>query len=203
MNILCLYGSPRPKGNSAVLANAFCDAAEREGATVRRVLLNKLDYKGCQSCFACKKTHDHCVLEDGLADVLEAARQADCLALATPVYYGDVTAQLKGFIDRTFSFLVPDYAKRRTGKSRVSGGRHFVLMIAQGHPLEERFEDIYPRYSRLFGWMGYDRPTLLRACGVYHPGDMEKRVDMLEQAAAVARRIAQQPVVPSSDQPGE
>lgn len=196
MNILCLYGSPRPKGNSAVLADAFCDAAEQGGASVRRVLLNELHYKGCQACFACKKSHDRCVVQDDLADVLEAARQAQCLVLATPVYYGDVSSQLKGFIDRTFSFLVPDYAMNPE-KSRLSKGRHFVFMIAQGHPLEERFDDIFPRYQRFFAWLGFDIPWKLRACGVYHPGDMAARGDMLQAAADTARDILSHPGGPA------
>lgn len=192
MRILCLYGSPRPAGNSAALADAFCDAAEARGASINRVRLNDLDYKGCQGCLACKKKSDVCVVQDGLAPVLEMTRQADCLALATPVYYGDVSAQLKGFIDRTFSFLTPDYATNRDKRSRLEPGRSFVFLMAQGHPLEERFDDIYPRYQRFFAWLGFDKPQLVRACGVYHLGEMEQREDMLDAAREAAATVCTQ-----------
>jgi len=191
MRILCLYGSPRPRGNSAALADCFCDAARELGAEVWQAPLNSLDYKGCQACFACKKEKEHCVVKDDLKPVLEQVAQADCLALATPVYYGDVSAQLKGFIDRTFSFLRPDYATNRQQRSRLSSGRHFVFLVAQGHPMEERFDDIYPRYARFFSWLGFDRQQLVRACGVYHTGDVLEREDMLEAAAQAARNVCQ------------
>lgn len=186
MRILCLYGSPRPAGNSAVLAYSFCDAAEALGAQVSRVQLNDLDYKGCQGCLACKKKATSCVYKDDLLPVLDLASKADCLAMATPVYFGEVSAQLKGFIDRTFSFLTPEYAHNKEKRSRLSPGRHFVMLIAQGHPLEDRFDDIYPRYHRFFKWQGFDIPHLVRACGVYHIGDMQQKSEMLEAARTTA-----------------
>ncbi len=188
MRILCLYGSPRPSGNSAALADAFCDAAETLGGEVSRVYLNSLQYKGCQGCFACKTRKDHCVVQDDLQPVLEQAREADCLALATPVYYGDVTAQLKGFIDRTFSFLTPDYAATQH-KSRLSSGRHLVFLLVQGHPLTERFDDIFPRYQRFFSWLGFTNARLVRACGVYHLGEMKKHPELLDAAVQAAHGI--------------
>ncbi len=192
MRILCLYGSPRPKGNSAALADHFCDAAQACGADVSRVLLNPLNYKGCQACFACKKEHEACVVQDDLQPVLAQMAEADCLAMATPVYYGEVSAQLKGFIDRTFSFLRPDYATNRQQRSRLDGGRHFVFLLAQGHPLEARFDDIYPRYARFFAWLGFDRQQLVRACGVYNSGDVLQRREMLEAAAAAGRAVCEE-----------
>ena len=86
MKILCLLGSPREKGNSATIANRFCTTAERLGAEVRTFVLNKLQFRGCQGCMACKTKLDRCVLEDDLAEVLDSIRDADVLVLATPVY---------------------------------------------------------------------------------------------------------------------
>lgn len=105
MKVVCLLGSPKPKGNSAFLAERFCSAAEARGAGVETFSLNQLNYRGCQACMACKTKHDRCVLKDDLEPVLDAVRQTDALVLATPVYYGEVTSQMKGFIDRTFSLL--------------------------------------------------------------------------------------------------
>lgn len=191
MRILCVYGSPRKKGNSAALADRFCDTAEELGSPVTRVHLNELDYKGCQACFSCKKSAELCVVQDDLQPVLAEMREADCLVMATPVYYGDVSAQLKGFIDRTFSFLRSDYATNRQERSKLSRGRQFVCLIAQGHPLEQRFDDIYPRYARFFAWLGFDRQQLVRACGVYHVADVQQREDMLTAASTAARNVCQ------------
>ncbi|MGO8942464.1 MAG: NAD(P)H-dependent oxidoreductase, partial [Syntrophobacteraceae bacterium] len=54
MNIVCLLGSPREKGNSAAIANRFCSTAQGLGAEVKTFTLNNLKYRGCQGCMACK-----------------------------------------------------------------------------------------------------------------------------------------------------
>ena len=109
MKIVSLLGSPRPNGNSARIAARFCTAAENLGAEVKTFALNKLNYRGCQACMACKTKLDRCILEDDLTPVLDAVRETDLLLLASPVYYGDLSSQLKGFIDRTYSYFVPDF----------------------------------------------------------------------------------------------
>ncbi len=54
MKIVCLLGSPRPKGNSTAMAARFCETAEGLGAEVTTFALNKLKYRGCQACMTCK-----------------------------------------------------------------------------------------------------------------------------------------------------
>jgi multimeric flavodoxin WrbA len=87
MNIVCLLGSPRPKGNSAAIAGRFVETAETLGAEVRTFALNKLNYQGCQACMTCKTKLDKCVLKDDLADVLDAVHEADVLVMATAIYF--------------------------------------------------------------------------------------------------------------------
>ena len=189
MNILCLLGSPRKKGNSADMARAFCDAASAAGAHVESVYLNGLSARGCQACFSCKGKTETCVLEDDLAPVLAKAAACDALVLATPVYFGEITAQLKTFIDRTFSFLTPDYARNKDKRSRLTPGKTLVMLLAQGHPREDLFADIFPRYQYFYTWMGFSQSHLVRPCGVYHPGDAAAREGLMEEIAALARSV--------------
>src|SRR5512138_2671175 len=109
MKIVTLLGSPRSQKNSSTIAGRFTETAGMLGAETSTFELNRLTYRGCQGCYACKKSHDRCVLQDDLTQVLAAVQEADLLVLASPVYYGEVTAQLKGYIDRSYSFLKPDY----------------------------------------------------------------------------------------------
>jgi len=193
-NVVCLLGSPRPKGNSAVMAQALCTSAEEAGARVTTFALNKLNYRGCQGCLACKKEAEACVLDDGLTPVLEAVRGCDVLVLATPVYFGEVTAQLKGFIDRSFSFLKAGYPHLPRGeRSRLTPGKALVFAIAQGHPKEDLFTDIFPRYAYFYNWLGFTDSRLLRACAVYHLGDAAARPEVLEEARSLGRELATTP----------
>jgi len=186
--IVCLFGSPRTKGNSAVIARHFNETAENMGAEVKTFSLNKLQYKGCQACMACKTKLDRCVQKDDLTEILDAVRDADILVLATPVYYGDVSAQLKAFIDRTFSYLVPDYATN-PNPSRLPPGKKLVFIQTQGHPDENQFADIFPRYSSFLKWYGFDNQYLIRACGVMGAGEAESRANVMKLTEETAKKV--------------
>ncbi|MGD9505996.1 MAG: flavodoxin family protein [Syntrophobacteraceae bacterium] len=54
MKIICLLGSPRKNGNSAAIAERFCETAKKSGAEVQTFALNELNFRGCQACMACK-----------------------------------------------------------------------------------------------------------------------------------------------------
>lgn len=185
MNIVCLLGSPRSQGNSATLARHLCESARARGAEVRQFALNELDYRGCQGCYACKRKLDHCILDDDLREVLAAVMAADALVLASPVYFGDVTAQLKGFIDRTFSYLVPDYYANPQ-PSRLPPGKKLVMVLTQGMADEQIFADVYPRYEGFLKWEGFADSRLIRACGVTPTTRPEKLKPWMEQAEQVA-----------------
>ena len=163
MKIVSILGSPRSGKNTATMAACFADVALSLGGDVQTFELNQLTYRGCQGCYACKKTAERCVLNDDLTPVLEAIFDADVLLLASPVYFGDVTAQLKGFIDRCYSFLKPDYMTNRQ-PSRLDPKR-LAFILCQGHPDENLFADIYPNYESFFKWMGFAEQRLIRACG--------------------------------------
>jgi multimeric flavodoxin WrbA len=188
MNVVCLLGSPRLTGNSATAAKRFCDAAEKKGATIQTFALNKLHYRGCQACMTCKTKLDRCVIQEDLTQVLDSVQQTDILVMSSPVYYGDVSSQLKGFIDRTYSYLTPDYPTSAQ-PSRLIPGKELVFVLTQGHPDENRFADVYPRYAAFFKWYGFKDGHLIRACGVMDKGDIDKHAAVLKSAEDTANRL--------------
>lgn len=183
MEIVAILGSPRPKGNSSTLAHRFLDTARELGAETRIFLLNQMTFRGCQGCRTCKTEIDNCCLEDDLAEVLTAIKDADVLVLASPVYYGDLSGQMKCFIDRTYSYLNPDFS------SRLPKGKKAVMILVQAHPDETMYADIFPRYERFLKWYDIDPVYLLRATGVRDLGDIERKNELLDQAAALAHKI--------------
>ncbi len=191
MKIVCLLGSPREKGNSSTIAGRFCETAEGLGAEVKTFVLNNLHYRGCQGCMACKTKLDKCALQDDLTPVLESIRGADALVLASPVYYWDVSSQLKTFMDRTFSYFVPDF-HTNPRRSRLEPGKKLVFILAQGNPDETAFTDIYPKFSGILKGHGFTESHLIRACGVRDLGAIDSRADVLKLAEQTAREICRE-----------
>jgi multimeric flavodoxin WrbA len=199
MKIVALLGSPRPKGTSATLTRTLLEKAGERGFRPVVHELNTLNYRGCQGCFACKTSSESCVVKDDLTRVLADVAAADVLILATPVYFGDPTAQLKGFIDRTFSFFAPDYRTSAT-PSRLPPGKKLVFIQTQGNPDETFFADIFPKYSGFLKRNSFGEAHLIRARGVATADDILKNDSYLQQVGQVAEAVFGSHTTASVDQ---
>jgi|WetSurMetagenome_2_1015567.scaffolds.fasta_scaffold302292_1 multimeric flavodoxin WrbA len=189
MKISCLLGSPRQNSNSAAIAARFCETAMSLGATVETTVLNQLSYRGCQGCMSCKTDSDKCVQKDDLAEVLESLITADVIVMATPVYCSDVPGHFKCFLDRTFSYMKPDY-RMTSSPSRLPLGKKLVLIITQGAPAEELFADIPQRYTAfLRRSMGFGDTCVIRGIGVGAGATVGVSDQYLKEADEIARSI--------------
>lgn len=102
--VLVFMGSPRKKGNSALLAREVMDGAKAGGAEVKSFYLHGLEIQPCTACDACRrKNQKGCVLKDDMATLYAEIRGADALVIATPVYWFTVSAQTKLFMDRWYA----------------------------------------------------------------------------------------------------
>ena len=117
MTILAVNGSPRKKWNTAQVLKSVLDGAAKAGAETKLVHLYDYDFKGCVSCFECKrlggKNYGRCAVKDGLTPLLAEAAEADALVIGTPVYFGAETGETRSFIERMlFPYLTytPGYA---------------------------------------------------------------------------------------------
>ena len=109
--IIIIDGGPRKTFNTAAMLQSFAEGAASvsEEIEVKTVRLYDLDYKGCISCLACKlkgRASNICRFKDALTPVLEEIATADGLVLGSPIYFGDVTGQMRTFLERlTFPWL--------------------------------------------------------------------------------------------------
>ncbi len=187
--VLTLLGSPRARSNSSLIAERFNTRAEELGAQVQTFRLNRMSYCGCQACDGCRQgAETSCVVEDDLTTVLEGVHRADVLVLATPVYFGDISAQMKGFVDRTRSFIRPDF-RTNPKPSRLPPGKRLVFIQTQAEEEATTHDDIFPRYDFFFRWFGFNDSILIRACGVDDRGEVSKREDVLQQTDRAAETV--------------
>ena len=106
MKIIGLNGSPRKKGNSAVLMEQALLGAREAGAETERIDLSTLQYSGCRSCFACKRigpTYGKgCLLKDDLAPVLTKLLEADAWIFSSPIYNGRMSSLMAAMLERHY-----------------------------------------------------------------------------------------------------
>ena len=109
--VLIISTSPRKGSNSEALSDEFARGARESGNEVEKVSLAGKDIRFCRVCFACQKTK-RCVIRDD-ADLIEQKMvDADVLVFATPIYYYEMSGQMKTMLDRGNPMFTADYAFR-------------------------------------------------------------------------------------------
>ena len=129
--LLLINGSPRPGSNSDQMLKRFAAAAETFGIITKAVWLAEEDLRMCRGCLACFKT-GKCIQRDRLNEIMDEVEKADGMVLASPVYYGSVTAQMKTFIDRV-GLLSESHGHSLRGKigGTISVARRWGHLSAQ------------------------------------------------------------------------
>ncbi|MDE7333067.1 MAG: flavodoxin family protein [Lachnospiraceae bacterium] len=108
MNILVLNGSPRAKGNTKQMIDAFREGAEVAGHTVDVVDVCKMKIGGCLACEYCHtREKGICVQKDDMQVVYNFLKKAEMLVIASPIYYHGISGQLKCVIDRFYCAAYP------------------------------------------------------------------------------------------------
>ena len=104
--VFAINGSPRRGHNTATLCQHYLEGAKAADphAECRLIHLADLDFKGCVSCLACKRKDERfygrCQYKDALHPLLQELLQADAIALASPIYFGEMTGMMRCFMER-------------------------------------------------------------------------------------------------------
>lgn len=109
--VLVISTSLRKNSNSEMLAKAFADGALDSGNEVETVSLVGKSIAFCKGCHACQKL-GHCVINDDAIEIAEKMKNAEVIAFATPIYYYEMSGQMKTLLDRVNSLFPSDYKFR-------------------------------------------------------------------------------------------
>lgn len=165
--IVILNGSPRLKGNTAVLIDQFVKSAEDAGHQVARYDLAKMDIHPCLGCYRGGQDMDSpCVQKDGMDQIYPAYREADVVIFASPMYFWTISGQLKCALDRLFAAAesYPDYL--------VPPKECALLMAAEGDE-DDNFEPIIHYYRSLVKNLKWKDLGCVFAKGVAAVGDIQ------------------------------
>lgn len=117
MKVLGISGSPRKAGNTDTLLDKALEGAKSAGGQVEKIVLNDLNIRPCQECGGCDET-GICVIADDMQLVYKKLNGADAVIVASPIFFGSITAQLKTMIDRLQSLWVLKYVLKKAGTAR-------------------------------------------------------------------------------------
>ncbi|MFX1259356.1 MAG: flavodoxin family protein [Promethearchaeota archaeon] len=183
MQIIGIVGSPRVEGNTQKLIEIMLESGAENGAETKIFNLNEMDIKGCQSCYHCKTTDEGCAVKDDMIQLFEEIKQSDAVIIGSPIYFGQISGQLKIFIDRHFSQIGRDF------KSKL-GTRDLVLVFTHGNPNSELFKPYIDTTSRIFRMMGYKLQDTIIAPGLRQIGAIHKEEKLVQKAKEIGAKLA-------------
>ncbi len=131
--VIAINGSPRKNGNTATLLQKALDGATSVGAETELIHLYDLNFKGCASCFACKRKGSQfigkCALKDELTDVMNKIMGCDVLLLGSPLYVGDITSAMRALIERLvfINYTYDNPINPSTFTGRISTGLIYTM----------------------------------------------------------------------------
>lgn len=180
MKVVAIVGSPRPKGNTSYLVDQALAEIAAHGIETEKIMLSQYRINGCLGHENCS-SFAACQQKDDAPAILEKFSTADGIILATPVYYYNMTAQMKTFIDRNY-FL---YTHGIGLKARCAG----VIVVAGGSAIDVTVRAIR-RCFRLAGGNAEDRIITLTGYAS-RPGDVKNQPALIEEAQNLGRRMAE------------
>lgn len=177
--MVVITGSPRKNGNSFAMTDAFIKAAEGKGHTVTRFDAAMKNTGGCHACETCFQTGKACSFDDDFNTIAPAIMEADAVIFTMPVYWYSIPAQIKGVIDKLFSFCVAgkDIAGKECALITCCEEEDNSVMDGVRIPIE--------RSAALLKWKIVGE---VMVPGVLNAGDIEK-TDGCSQAAALADKF--------------
>lgn len=121
VKVIGIIGSPRTKGNTAYLVEKSLESAAESGADTEIYNLGEMEIEPCTACDICKMTGE-CPKDDEINNLLIKVQEAHGLVIGSPVYFGNVSAQLKMFMDRSRPLRSDFKLKDKVGGAITVGG---------------------------------------------------------------------------------
>ena len=109
--VIVISTSLRKGSNSDMLADQFAEGAKAAGHEVEKISLVGKNIQFCKGCLGCQKL-GRCVIDDDVNNIMAKVLQADVICWATPIYYYEMSGQMKTLIDRMNAMYEQDYQFR-------------------------------------------------------------------------------------------
>ena len=183
MKALLINGSPRNFGSTSILVEKVRQGLLRNGYDTQTFCLGDMDINYCRGCKHCYETGE-CLINDDMDVIMKELAEADLLVMATPSYWGDVTGQMKVFIDRSTPYC--DTNPKLRFMSKMKSGMAIAVRTGTSEDETNRILDMIEHY---FGHMGIKPSGRLSATGIDSPDDLEMNSKYLQMAFEMGKSI--------------
>jgi multimeric flavodoxin WrbA len=176
--VIAVNGGPRKNWNTDKLLRSAMEGAESAGAETRMFRLYDLSYRGCVSCFSCKRRDRYkdgvCALRDGLTPVLEEVMASDALIMGSPIYLSDVTGAMRSFWERLiFINLAYDMQHRSATDKKISCGIIYTMGVPKDHLGDMGYAAMFEAHAALFSVFG-EKAACMASCDTYQFDDYSR-----------------------------
>ena len=177
-NLLVISTSLRPRSNSDILTERLVAGARDAGHQVEEISLKGKELKYCIGCLACQKTQ-RCVQKDDALWIADKMKDADTLVFSTPIYYYEMSGQMKTLLDRMNPLYSSDYRFRRV----------YMLSVAA----EDETYTPEKAVGGLEGWVDcFEKAKLCGSLfigGLNGPGEASANAEALEKAYQFGKNL--------------
>ncbi len=176
--VVAVIGSPRRHGNTAALVDAALEELERSGCECTRIMLADKRIEFCSGHVFCGELA--CPHDDDMAGILDQVYDADGLILATPIYYENVSGQMKTFMDRN--------ATRNYGEQWLTPKGVGLIAVAT----ESSADDTLDAMRRFLALSNPEELPVVALGGLADkPGDAAQDAELMAKAGELGRAMAE------------
>ena len=193
MKALCIIGSPKTNGSTARLVDRVIEGMESQKIKVSRYFLDEMNINYCKGCEKCEVDRK-CVQTDDMNLLIDELFRSDIVLLASPSYWGDVTGQMKTFIDRSLPLC-----NAKTGETPLPGGKVGVAVAVRAGKSKEENQHIVDTFNHYFGHLEIQPVVELTAEGIRSTSDIENDLIKLEKAYILGQKLASKLQVSEQD----
>lgn len=177
-NILVISTSERLNSNSDILSDEFIKGARDKGHKVDKVSLSNKVISFCRGCLSCQKT-GNCIIKDEANEIIDKMIEADVIVFATPVYFFEMSGQMKTLLDRSNPAFNADYKFKDI----------YLLMSAADNE-EDTFDGTI---QGLQGWIRcFENCSLkgtVKAGGFTNPKEVVQNSEVMKEAYLLGKSI--------------
>ena len=188
MKILGISGSPRKRGNTDILLEEVLKGASVCGAETAKIVLNDLDISPCQEKeYTDINGEGFSVVDDDMKIVYDKVSDADVLVIASPVFFGSLSAQMKTMIDRfQCVWLAKHIFKKNIFPVRKIGG--FICVSSAER--QDFFDNARSIVRHFFAVINAEYKDELFCSGIDKKGGIRERPDLVEKAYKMGQTLA-------------